>query len=96
MARKKMIMMKEVAERVKDRYGSGFEDQTNSAESPCHIEWTLLLYHFFQQVVYGLELSESRNVKPAIVCLVRVEFTDARGRSAFERALKEVVLPIGW
>ena len=73
-----------------------FGNHTYSAESPRHVERTLLLYHFFQKVVYGLEFNERRNVKPAIVCLAREDFTDTRGRSAFKGASKEVILPMGW
>jgi len=43
-----------------------FESQTYSAESPRYVERTLLLYHFFQKVMYGLEFGQRRNVKPAI------------------------------
>lgn len=70
--------------------------QTYSTETPSGVERTLILDHLFQIFVYGLEFNERRNKKPAIVCLARVDFTDARGRSAFERALKEVVFPMGW
>ena len=72
-----------------------FGGYTNSTESPRHVERTLLLYHSFQKVVYGLEFNERRNVKPAIVRLARVDFTDAWGGSAFKRALNEVVFPMG-
>lgn len=71
-----------------------YSDPTYSTESPCHVKGTLLLYDVFQKVVYGLELNERRNVKPAVVLLTRVDFTDARCRSAFEGALEEVVLPM--
>lgn len=73
-----------------------FESQTYSAKSPRYVERTLLLYHFFQKVMYGLEFGQRRNVKPAIVRLARVDFTDSGGRSAFERALKEMIFPMGW
>ena len=73
-----------------------FSDPTHSTESPRHIKRTLLFYHFFQKAVYGLEFDERRNVKPAVVLLTRVDFTDAGGRSTFEGALKEVVLPVWW
>ena len=71
-------------------------DQTYSAEPPSNIKWTLILNHVFQKCVYGLEFNERRNVKPAIVYLTRVDFTDAGGGSAFKGARKEVVLPMGW
>ena len=78
-----------------DRAGKVWK-QTYSTEAPSSVERTLILDHFFQIFVYGLEFNERRNEKPAIVCLARVDFIDARGRSAFERALKEVVFPMGW
>ena len=80
--------------------GCGFrgriKDQTYSAESPSNIKWTLIFNHVFQKFVYRLEFDKRRNVEPAIVRLARIDFTDARGGSAFKRAWKEVVLPMGW
>lgn len=73
-----------------------FRGQTYSTESPRHVERTLLLYYFFQKVMYGLELNERRNVKPAIVRLARVDLAHAWCWSAYERALEEVVFPMGW
>ena len=74
----------------------GFRGPTYSTEPPCHVERTLIFYHFFQKSVYRLEFNEGRNVKPAIVLLTRVHFTDAGRRSTFEWALKEVILPMWW
>lgn len=74
----------------------GFRGQTYSTESPSHVERTLLLYYFFQKFMYGLEFNERRNVKPAIVRLARIDLAHAWCRSAYERALEEVVFPMGW
>ena len=62
---------------------AGFSGPTYSNESPCHVERTLIFYHFLQKGVYRLEFNERRNVKPAVVLLTRVDFTDAGGRSTF-------------
>lgn len=72
------------------------KEQTYSAETPSNIKRTFILNHIFQKFVYGLEFNERRNVKPAIVRLTRVDFSDARGGSAFKWTWKEVVLPMGW
>lgn len=73
-----------------------FDSQTYSAESPGQVEWAFLLYHFLQKVMYGLNFHQRRNVKPATVGLARVEITDTGGRAAFQRTLKEVIVPMGW
>ena len=73
---------------------AAFSGPTYSTESPCRVKRTLLFYYFSQKIVYGLEFNERRNVKPTFVLLTRVDFTDAGGRSTFEWALKEVVLPM--
>ena len=88
--------MKEKGQQITMHNRAGFKDQTYSTKPPSNVERSFFLYHFFQKVVYGLEFNERRNVKPAVVCLAMVDFADARGRPAFERALEEMVFPMGW
>ena len=73
-----------------------FNGPTHSTKPPRHIKRPLIFNHFLQKAVHRLELNERRNVKPAIVLLTRVDFADAGRRSAFQRALKEMIFPMLW